>query len=211
MHALTGRREQKKEETRALLLEKARDLFESKGFERVTTAEIARATGIAEGTLFNYYRSKGDLFIAAVMPPEPTEGGEPSDIVLHELSPHDAAAATVALLDRYLNRLRQVDKRLLRDYFTIVYSHRRSDAAAVRNHLFEADEQIIRRMAGFFATQKEAHPTQMAGFNAELAASCIFHCAAALLSQYVLLEDWTYDAFMEAVYDQALFILEGHM
>lgn len=59
-----GLREQKKEQTRARLIETAWRLASDRGFEQVTVAEIARAAEVSEATLFNYFRTKEDLFYA---------------------------------------------------------------------------------------------------------------------------------------------------
>jgi AcrR family transcriptional regulator len=56
----------KKEVKRALILQKALELFASKGFHSATTAEIAIAAGIAKGTLFNYFKSKEHLLRSLV-------------------------------------------------------------------------------------------------------------------------------------------------
>ncbi len=56
-----GRREANKERTRQAILQAALDLFSQKGFHRTTTKEISRKAKIAEGTLFNYFRTKEDL------------------------------------------------------------------------------------------------------------------------------------------------------
>src|SRR5688500_3785820 len=47
-----------KEATRKKILEAAQDLFRTTGFEAATTRDIARAAGIAVGTLFNYFPTK---------------------------------------------------------------------------------------------------------------------------------------------------------
>ncbi len=44
--------------TRQRILEAARQLFASRGFEACTTRQIADAAGIASGTLFNYFATK---------------------------------------------------------------------------------------------------------------------------------------------------------
>jgi AcrR family transcriptional regulator len=56
-----GRREKNKDRARARILAAALALFREKGFERATTREISRKAGIAEGTLFNYFKTKEDL------------------------------------------------------------------------------------------------------------------------------------------------------
>ncbi|GAB3758553.1 TetR/AcrR family transcriptional regulator [Microlunatus parietis] len=59
-----GLREQKKEQTRTRLIETAWRLASDRGFDQVTVAEIARAAEVSEATLFNYFRTKEDLFYA---------------------------------------------------------------------------------------------------------------------------------------------------
>lgn len=43
-------------------------LISEKGYEGVSTAEIAKKAGVAEGTIFRLYKTKKDLLNAIVMP-----------------------------------------------------------------------------------------------------------------------------------------------
>jgi AcrR family transcriptional regulator len=64
--ALATRRERRIARRRAQILEAAESVFIMKGYHGATTREIARAADMAEGTLYNYFASKRDLF-AGVM------------------------------------------------------------------------------------------------------------------------------------------------
>jgi AcrR family transcriptional regulator len=57
----SGKREKNKERTKQRILSAALDLFKEKGLEGTTTKEISKRSGIAEGTLFNYFKTKEDL------------------------------------------------------------------------------------------------------------------------------------------------------
>lgn len=52
----------------ATLLEAARDVFVEKG-PGATTREVAQRAGVSEGVLFQRYKTKADLFFAALAPP----------------------------------------------------------------------------------------------------------------------------------------------
>ena len=51
----------KKEKNRQAILEVAGELFRSKGFGAVSMREIAEVCDIATGTLYNYFKSKGQI------------------------------------------------------------------------------------------------------------------------------------------------------
>ena len=49
--------------TRKRILDAAKTLFRSKGFDSATTRDIAKEVGIATGTLFNYFASKEAIVV----------------------------------------------------------------------------------------------------------------------------------------------------
>lgn len=53
-------------DTRRKILDATLAIAATKGFEQTTTAEIARRAGVAEGSIYNYFRSKDDLLIHMV-------------------------------------------------------------------------------------------------------------------------------------------------
>lgn len=54
--------------TREKIVETARSLFAENGFDRTTTAEIAREAGISEGTIYRHFKSKKELLMECVIP-----------------------------------------------------------------------------------------------------------------------------------------------
>ncbi|WP_346017142.1 TetR family transcriptional regulator [Pseudenhygromyxa sp. WMMC2535] len=56
-------RERKKDQTRDALARAAFDLFQTKGYEATTVAEIARAANVSRRTFFRYYATKDALLL----------------------------------------------------------------------------------------------------------------------------------------------------
>jgi AcrR family transcriptional regulator len=61
MQVQEGLRERKKRETRETIAETAMALFGEHGYDAVTVADVARAAGVSEKTVFNYFPAKEDL------------------------------------------------------------------------------------------------------------------------------------------------------
>jgi AcrR family transcriptional regulator len=53
-------------ETRERILAAARQVMIQRGLVGATTKEIARAAGVSEGTLYNHFRNKEDLFLCTL-------------------------------------------------------------------------------------------------------------------------------------------------
>lgn len=61
------RRQQQKAETRTLILDAARELFEEHGWDGTTMREVASMAGVGLGTIFSHFPDKGALLIAALL------------------------------------------------------------------------------------------------------------------------------------------------
>lgn len=70
---------EKQAEIRKAIINASRNYFYNNGFEKTSTKSIAKAVGIAEGTLFNYFDSKADLFIEVIK----------EDYVIHQPDEYD--------------------------------------------------------------------------------------------------------------------------
>ncbi len=61
---MTGLREKKKAVTRKAITEAAVKLFSEKGFEKTSIEDIARAAGIGKATVYGYFATKDEIFMA---------------------------------------------------------------------------------------------------------------------------------------------------
>lgn len=61
---LQGKREQTKAQNRQTILDAARNVFADLGYGATTVRDIIRATPLASGTFYNYFKSKEEVFQA---------------------------------------------------------------------------------------------------------------------------------------------------
>ncbi|MCH2173323.1 TetR/AcrR family transcriptional regulator [Myxococcota bacterium] len=63
---IAPRREEKKALSRRRILESARFIFFRDGFMKANLDEVARGAGVAKGTLYRYFESKAELYVAVL-------------------------------------------------------------------------------------------------------------------------------------------------
>lgn len=110
-----GRREERKAQNRAKLLDAARKVFAEKGLGAATVRDVVRETDLATGTFYNYFDDKEEIFRA----------------LLEDFS----AKARVAVRDERL-RKGPVEERIesaYRAYFALVVEERELFQVLVRN------------------------------------------------------------------------------
>lgn len=59
-----ARKDEDKAERRRSILDTAEQLLTSHGYHQITMAEVARRAGLAKGTLYLYFKSKEEMFLA---------------------------------------------------------------------------------------------------------------------------------------------------
>lgn len=61
---MAGLREKKKKQTKAAILDAALYLFTKKGYENTSIDELASKAGIGKGTVYSYFKTKSEIFLA---------------------------------------------------------------------------------------------------------------------------------------------------
>jgi AcrR family transcriptional regulator len=117
-----------KEATHGKILEAAADLFRSRGFDATTTRDIARAAGIATGTLFNYFQSK-EAIVARLAQSAVTKGRLAFERQAIDGGLEEELFALTAAELRQLRSLRKFVAPLLETVLSPLAGSRNGDAA----------------------------------------------------------------------------------
>ena len=126
-----GRREERKAQNKAKLLEAARKVFAEKGYGEATARDIVRETDLATGTFYNYFDDKQDAFMA----------------LLEEMSEKGRALVRAQRQDSDLSLEKRVEN-AYRAYF---------EWALEENDLFE----VFRRNASVIALMPDREPFEL--------------------------------------------------
>ena len=145
----TGRREQKREETRRRLMREGQRLFAEQGFDRTSVDEIAAAAGVSRRTFFHYFGSKEDVVLSrhddferALMEAIRTAPPEAPLLQVAE----QAVIATLAMFDT--------------DEFELLEQLKR-DTPALRARDHGKYERLERAIAGALAERSGASPDDL--------------------------------------------------
>lgn len=94
--ASSGLRERKKQRTRQSIIEAALALYQERGYEGVTVAEIARRADIAPRTFFGYFESKEDVLLGP--------GDDRMERVIHAIRERRRGEPILTAVQRELQR-----------------------------------------------------------------------------------------------------------
>jgi AcrR family transcriptional regulator len=166
-----GMREQKKEQTRRRISDVATRLFLERGYDAVTTAEVAEAAEVSPATLFNYFPAKEALVF--------DEDGALGDALVSAITARPAGTGVLdALRQAILDGpyLRFAHDSAYRPFFDLIHStpalssyaramatrYERAIADAMGDMASEAEAQAAAHyvVEALFAAQRSAQPIE---------------------------------------------------
>jgi AcrR family transcriptional regulator len=133
----------KRERTRAKLLEAARALIRENGYERTTLEDIADRAGMTTGAIYGNFKNRDDLFIAlgqtywAPIKPRVKSGASFSDVM------RAMADATIAAIP---DRAAAAMGRLTGLAYTLTHEELRARVASVTAESYAIGEQWLRQV-----------------------------------------------------------------
>lgn len=102
-----------KAERRAVIIQAAGEVFAAKGYQQATVAEIGRRAGMGKGTIYVYFKSKADIFVAVF----DAYAGEMVDRREAEVAEDNGPADQVLL---HMARMSARDMEALKPLFSLV-------------------------------------------------------------------------------------------
>ncbi|MCK8061021.1 MULTISPECIES: TetR/AcrR family transcriptional regulator [unclassified Fusibacter] len=104
-------REKKKEKIKNEILVQAERIFNEKGYENTSMADIAVASDIAVGTIYNYYKSKPEVYISVMTGATSPEMDE--DFFKETMKIDDLTDMVMAYLHKYIAPYLKIDSKIM--------------------------------------------------------------------------------------------------
>ena len=102
--------------TEEIIIKAAQNLFTRFGLKKTTVDEIARLAHIGKGTIYNYFKSKEDIFANVIEKETKLLGEKLSDAIQQAATPQEKLRAFVLTRMRYLKELTNYYRALIDDY-----------------------------------------------------------------------------------------------
>lgn len=198
-------REEKKELTRKAIIKSSEILFKKNGFSETKTSEIAKQAKVAEGTIFNYFPSKTDLFINSVLPSISSK--ENNIDISEDINKKNVIDLIVKIVDFYLRDICKVDKNLLKDFLSIMYLRNVKDNYEVTESVLYIDKLIIDNIITVLDSAKENKIFNI-NIKIDTLVKCIYGLVNLEFNSFILTNDYSYEEMFFNIKEGIMFILE---
>ena len=199
-------RESKKAKTRIKIIEKARELFLRYGYLKTSTATIAKEVEIGEGTLFNYFPTKAELFMSVFINHEEMNAKRAEEYL------HDDADIVSAISERIIDDLssfENMDKGILREYISVLYQLTNFEKNDVIQSVLRFDELILDHVREMIELSQDNNKLKQQ-FETDIFLNCVYGVVTNLLTNYVINADMTFETFKVDLKRHVIFILSGN-
>jgi len=202
---MSGLREKKKKKSEEKIKKAAKEIFLSKSYSETTMEEIAEKAEIGVGTLYNYFKSKDEIYIA-IMSEEFNFDQEDSE-QLEDYIDNDVAKIVIDFIWKSCKGLKLMGKRVWKELMSAVLSNSKSN-----NFLFKGmirlDYKFINKLKVLLENVKNKGYL-LPNFNTDEAAYTIYSVVMTQFILYIYSEDTTFNSLKNNIENQIRFIFEG--
>ncbi len=200
---MPNRREQKKQQSFAAIVNAAAASFDSIGYDATAIESIARTAGVSAGTVYNYFGTKHAL-LAAVVTRQIDEIMGDVDGSL-DFSTEDPVAVMMPMLGKYIDRMTEYGPALLKELFRAGFDPAHTDLLA---ELVSADEHVIARL-GELLHHMESRGLVSPNVDIARAAFLIYSVVAVALMMFAAVPGTSPTDVVESVQSQLVLVFEG--
>jgi len=201
---MSGLRERKKKQSEEKITSSARDIFLKKGYNNTTMDEIATKADIGVGTLYNYFKSKAEIFIS-IMARESliNETDNEADLKLEK----DPATIIIDYILRSTSYIEAFDKNLWIELFAAMLGNANPDNSIITG-LVNMDFNFIQKLEHLLNSLKEKRRLPQS-FKSNEAAYAIYSIILTQIIMYIYTEGATFEVYRKNVKNQISFLFEG--
>jgi len=201
---MAGRREKKKKIAREKILKAALDIFEHKGFEKASISEIAEQADLGVGTVYNYFKSKDEIFIETFTSQMDVETSYDFDMSV--LVEKGVADIVNEYMEKFIKPFRYIPKGLMKELFRITVGSK-SNTSMIRS-LAELDFKFIDRIQEILESIKN-EGILSSEFDPRIAAEMVYSAFAYELLMYLYMEEYEFDQAMSQAKVKIQFLFEN--
>ena len=200
-----GLREKRKAETAEKILSVSREIFFSKGYAGTTIEEIAEQSGIAVGTVYNFYKTKADILVAVVAKEADMENWN------FTLKASDLEQGVVDIVMDFtwksFGKLKFLTKKMWKELMVALFGSLKAESRLMQG-LFSLDLRYLEKFRMLLGDLK-AQGALMPDFDVDSAAMVIYGIFLTQFLLYIYSDDATFDQMEQNIRGQVVFALEG--
>ena len=196
-------REKQKERREQSILTAAAELIELKGYNNTSIEEIAEKAEVGVGTVYNYFHSKSELFLALsrLWTIEILKRGQ----VVVDNPPKDPIEAVTSLFKTYSEVFISChSKSLLRELFAITFTEHVSYAEEQLKLDYTLISQVTELMKKYKSRGQLAY-----GVKPEDAAHLLYMASMTYLLLFISIDDKTLESAIKAIRQSVRLIFKG--
>ena len=196
---------EKKEEVRKKILSVSKQLFFENGYYNTSTLLIAQEVGVVEGTLFNYFETKADIFLSSIS--ENYFKNTTSDEFLPPLK-GDVIDMILEYINDKVNSVLTLPKKVLIELATASVSKAMNKKDIV-GELTLIDRKYIKKLTNFIDFLQEEHLVKET--SSSTLGECIFSIVMMELFIYVNIKSYTKDDVISGIKEKIKVLMVGHL
>lgn len=198
-------RSKKKKITQDKILEASKELFLTQGYENTTASQIAEKAEIGVGTVYNYYKSKADIFVAAMY----HEFGLDEEQDIYDVVDTSQGVADIVkeFVVKHSSKLKFFPRKLMRELISAAVSSFKNNPKFL-SQLMALDYKLMEELIKLLDDLKQKKMINES-FDTRLAVEMVFSGLMYELSIFFYDEKYSFDECFNNVNRKIDFIFRG--